>query len=161
MAPEDWTERDRDTVFLDHLESRRGELAVAGWQAPTLTMAAQAFLLTVLTDETVPTSARIVILAAGITATVAAILALLRLRSREELYSEALTEYGARLAGMRDTRPFELERKPVSSEYQRSKFHRWVMAAAGSTKWPSIHLTWSFALFLFVIADVVALVSTT
>jgi hypothetical protein len=36
---------DADRVFLEQLETRRAELAVAQWQAPGLTIAAQAFLL--------------------------------------------------------------------------------------------------------------------
>ena len=47
------TERDSEEILLDHLESRRGELAEAQWHAPGLVIAAQAFLLQVLTDASV------------------------------------------------------------------------------------------------------------
>jgi hypothetical protein len=53
---DDWTEAER--VFLEHLERRRGELAVAQWQAPGLTIAAQAFLLQVLANTNIDPSAR-------------------------------------------------------------------------------------------------------
>ena len=80
-----WTEHERASTFLALLEGRRNSIEQSMWQAPTLTIAAQAFLLGVLTDSTISDRARLAILVAGIAACVAAILALIRLRSREIL----------------------------------------------------------------------------
>jgi hypothetical protein len=46
-----WTQRERDTALLDHLERRRNAHDQAMWQAPALTIAGQAFLLRVNADE--------------------------------------------------------------------------------------------------------------
>jgi hypothetical protein len=89
--PDDWwTDQDRVATFLTLLESRRSSADQGMWQAPTLTIAAQAFLLAVLTDPSVSERARLVILVAGIAACIAAILSLVRLRAREILWSEAI-----------------------------------------------------------------------
>jgi hypothetical protein len=60
------------------------------WQGPALTIAAQAFLLRVLTDRSIGCGARAVILTAGVLASLAAIASLLRLRAREVRYSEEI-----------------------------------------------------------------------
>jgi hypothetical protein len=96
-------EQQRIFVLLDHLERRRNTFDQSMWQAPGLTIAAQAFLLTVLTDSGISTTARACILAAGISAVSAAILSLLRLRAREVEYSEAIAYY-AKAAGIDDPR---------------------------------------------------------
>jgi hypothetical protein len=82
--------RELDAVYVDHLERRRSDLDRSMWQAPALTIAAQAFLLRVLTDRSVDGGARAVILAAGVAASVAAAASLLRLRAREVRYSEEI-----------------------------------------------------------------------
>jgi hypothetical protein len=148
IRPAEWTESDR--VLIDHLERRRSELAVAGWQAPALTMAAQAFLLIVLTDATIPTYARAFILLAGVIATIAAITSMLRLRAREQQYSEAIASHTKRL-GIPDLRPFHLPAE---------KSLPWLLRAATSERWPKIHHWWPAALFLFVLADFVAFFAT-
>jgi hypothetical protein len=84
-------ELQRKLAFVNLLEGRRAAIEQSQWQAPTLTIAAQAFLLAVLTDDAVPKSARWVILAAGVLACLSAMLALIRLRAREVLYSEAVS----------------------------------------------------------------------
>jgi hypothetical protein len=96
-------EQQRIFVLLDHLERRRNTFDQSMWQAPGLTIAAQAFLLTVLTDSGISTTARACILAAGISAVSAAILSLLRLRAREVEYSEPIAYY-AKAAGIDDPR---------------------------------------------------------
>jgi hypothetical protein len=151
MAPEDWTERERDAVLLDHLERRRGDLAVAGWQGPALTMAAQAFLLVVLTDRSIPAYARVFILIAGVMATVAAVTSMLRLRAREQQYSEAIASYGGERLDLPDLRPFDLPaEKPLAG----------LLRAAASDWWLKIHHIWPAALLFFIVADIVAFGAT-
>jgi hypothetical protein len=117
---------------------------VAGWQAPAITMVAQAFLLSVLASD-LSSSARRIVLFAGILATFAAILSQFRLRAREEHYSEAIA-YHAEQYGIQDPRPFNLKRdKPAHG----------LMRAANSRWWPSIHYSWGVALLAFVVADIV------
>jgi len=65
-------------TLLDHRERRRGGLEQAQWNAPALTIAAQAFLLPVLTNQNISSAARAVILAAGIAAVLAALASLWR-----------------------------------------------------------------------------------
>jgi hypothetical protein len=142
-----------ERVFLDHLERRRGELAVAQWQAPTLTIAAQAFLLQVLTDE--EAAARGWILAAGIAACIAAMVALLRLRQREILYSDAIAHYGGGL-GMADPRPSELHRRPLRRRGPAAWLDRKAGTLAGWKYWPDLYWFWIVTLCLFIVADVFA-----
>lgn len=149
------SERDVEVLFLDHLDRRRTELAAAMWQAPALTIAAQAFLLIVLTDEGVSAWARAVVLVAGVAATLAAIGALLRLRQREVLYSDAIAFYGERI-GMRDLRPDDLERKPLQREGRWARLDERTQAWAGQRSFPPIHYAWTIALLLFAVADAVA-----
>ena len=109
-------------------------------------MVAQAFLLTVLTNEDIASYARLVILIAGVLATLAAVTSMLRLRAREEHYSEAIAFY-ARKYGIKDPRPFTLKRdKPANG----------LLRAANGWAWPPIHYSWTLALLAFVAADIVA-----
>ena len=154
-------ERDSALLFLDHLEGRRQELATAMWQAPGLTIAAQAFLLIVLTDESVDERASKWILVAGLAAVVAAICALLRLRQREVLYSDAVA-YWLDLLGAEDPRPSELKRggklKSLPDQgFQIDRGFRWV---AGLRFFSAIHLYWAIVLGLFGVADVIAYCTT-
>jgi hypothetical protein len=154
-----WTESER--VFLDHLERRRGELAVAQWQAPGLTIAAQAFLLQVLANTNIDPSARKWVLWAGIAASVAALVALLRLRQREVKYSDAIAFYGKRL-GMRDPRPHRLrEGEPLNLRDPFSLLDRILRWISGSRILPGIHLFWIAALILFILADIYVFRATT
>lgn len=127
------------------------------WQAPTLTIAAQAFLLIVLTDATVSDRARLLILVAGIAACVAAILSLIRLRAREILWSEGIADVCEK-AGLPDPRPFDLPRK--AAEHKPGPVDRAVRAIGAWERLPTVYLFWILALLLFVVADVVAYCST-
>jgi hypothetical protein len=130
------------------------------WQAPTLTIAAQAFLLTVLTDTTIDDTARFWILVAGVAGCVAAILSLIRLLARERLYSEAIG-YAADKAKIPDPRPFELKTKPVSAGYESGPLDRAVRWLGTRRQFPAIYLFWVGALALFIVADIVAYCATT
>lgn len=151
------TDQDRAATFLSLLESRRSSADQGMWQAPTLTIAAQAFLLAVLTDKTVSDTARLTILVAGIAACVAAILSLVRLRAREILFSEAIAD-ACDKAGLPDPRPFALSRRPA--EHTAGPVDRAVRAVGASQRLPTVYLFWIFALLLFVVADMVAFRST-
>jgi hypothetical protein len=147
------TDPDRAATFLTLLESRRSSADQGMWQAPTLTIAAQAFLLTVLTDSTVSGTARLWILVAGIAACVAAILSLVRLRFRETQFSEAIAA-ACDKAGLPDPRPFTLPRK--LGEHKPGPGDRAVRAIGAWQYLPTIYLFWILALLLFVVADVIA-----
>jgi hypothetical protein len=95
--------------FVRLLEGRRLAYEQAQWQAPTLTIAAQAFLLTVLSNSEVSGTARVFILIAGALASFAAAMALIRLRARELLYSGAVSYHACGHAELPDPRPPYLE----------------------------------------------------
>jgi hypothetical protein len=159
------TERERDAMFLEHVERRRTGVEQAMWQAPALTIAAQAFLLRVLTDGGVTGWVRGSVLVAGVVACLAAIFSLLRLRSREVLYSEVIVGCLNKLR-IDDLRPDNLERHRKRLEPERAGF--WNRLDRGLQKWagreeshlPPIHLLWSAALLLFIVADFVAVFAT-
>jgi hypothetical protein len=151
-------EYDRETL-LDHLERRRSGLEQAQWQAPALTVAAQAFLLPVLTNQSISGAARAVILAAGFAAVIAAVMSLWRLRSREVMFSEVFAHYSEQL--MPDIRAgSELPRKPPAGRTARrfDKLDKRVQKWCDGFGPP--YLAWSFALMLFGIADLVAYLIT-
>lgn len=151
------------SAFITHLDELRREVSQAMWQAPTLTVAAQAFLLRILTDDSVSGFARLVIGAAGVAATFAALWSLLRLREREVLYHDAIAhQFDA--WNMPDPRPEKLERKPLKPERPGSsaKLDRRLQEAVApseSRRFP-IHVVWGVVLLGFVLADIVALACT-
>jgi hypothetical protein len=107
-----WTRQARDVALLEQLERRRYAYDQSQWQAPVLTIAAQAFLLQVLADEGLECVARGFVLAAGLLATWAAGLSLRWMRKREREYSERIEALAARI-GMEDPRPRKPKRLPV------------------------------------------------
>jgi hypothetical protein len=153
-----WTDPDRAATFLGQLESRRSSIDQAMWQAPALTIAAQAFLLTVLTDSNVDDRARAWMLVAGVAACVAAILSLVRLRAREIEYSEAIAAACDKV-GLPAPWPFGLDRKPA--EHKAGRVDRAVRSLGAWQRLPTVYLFWIAALMLFVVADVVAYYVTT
>lgn len=139
----------------------RAAIEQAQWQAPTLTIAAQAFLLSVLTDSDVSTTARLFILGAGVLACVAAVLALVRLRAREVQYSEAVSD-ACEKARLPDPRPFEpFPRKQAPDIHRPGRVDRAVRAIGASKRLPTVYLFWIATLLAFIAADVVALFCTT
>jgi hypothetical protein len=151
----DSTKGEHEAVYVDHLERRRSDFDRSMWQAPALTIAAQAFLLRVLTDRSIGGGARAVILGAGVLASVAAIASLLRLRAREVRYSEHIARSLGRQEGdpwLRKPEPKLKERPPLLSE---RRLRQW----AGRWR-PPVYLLWCVALVAFGVADVVALLAT-
>jgi hypothetical protein len=125
------------------------------WQAPALTLVAQAFLLTVLTAENVDQGVRRAVLIAGLTAIFAAFVALVRLRSREVLYAEAIAAWSDKL-DIPDVRPYHLQREKLRAHgpfHYPDAFVRWV---AGWNVWPPGYWLWLIALAAFAAADAVA-----
>lgn len=148
--------------FVRLLDSRRLGYEQTQWQAPTLTIAAQAFLLSVLSDADVSAVARTSILVAGVFACVAAAIALIRLRARELLYSGAVAYYACEHAGLLDPRPFNLEdtQQPVPKGHRvgpTDQLFRWIGA---SRRLSGVYVLWIWALMAFVVADVITLICT-
>lgn len=132
-----WTDQGRVGTFLTLLESRRSSADQGMWQAPALTIAAQAFLLAVLTDPGISDRARLAILVAGIAACIAAILSLIRLRAREILWSETIADVCDK-AGLPDPRPFDLPRKAAT--HTPGVGDRAVRAIGASQRLPTVYL---------------------
>jgi hypothetical protein len=122
--------------LLDLLDRRRAANDAAMWQAPVVLTAAQAFLLQVLANQEIGWAARLIVLVAGIGVTVAALLTLIRGRTREVEFSETvdfyLQRFGApRIAALRvrghgvdSGVPFE-ETMWAAGEWRDGKVTRW------------------------------------
>jgi hypothetical protein len=154
---------ERDATFLAQLETRRAEHAVAQWQAPGLTIAAQAFLLSVITNTDIPPYARAWILAAGVVATFAAGISLVRLHEREIRYAEAIAFYGQRVS-THDPRPYGLQGTPLAHKWwhpwaQADRVLRWLSSRL-QWLWPNTYHWWLIALALFIAADIIAFLWT-
>jgi hypothetical protein len=138
---------------IEQLESRREDSSRAHWLAPVLTMAAQAFLLQILSRGSLCQAARASVLAAGLLSTVAALWTLLRARSREVLYSEAIANY-LQEAGLPDVRPDAL-RQHLAKKEERGfrRFDRYLVAWADDDHLPMAYFFWAVALIAFIVAD--------
>jgi hypothetical protein len=149
-----------DRLTIEQLERRREDSSSALWLAPVLTMAAQAFLLQILSRESLGQAARASVLAAGLLSTVAALWSLLRARSREVLYSEAIADY-LEQAGLPDVRPGAL-RRHLKKKEERSfrRIDRYLVAWADGDHLPMAYFFWAVALAAFIVADVVVYIAT-
>jgi hypothetical protein len=125
---------------LTLLENRRLAIDNSIWQAPTLTLIAQAFLLSVLTDESVGWAVAAVVAVAGVVAVLAALLALWLLQDRELDFGRRVDMH-ARALGL------------GTPNRQRRRHGRHVLEWKG--RW-----VWGVVLVLFAVADVVALIVT-
>jgi hypothetical protein len=92
-----------DSNAVTILEGRRLAVDVAMWQAPTLVLIAQAFLLLVLTDRAVDFTVRLFVALAGIAALVVVGISLWQQRDRETAYRR----YIDGVAGVPDVPPTE------------------------------------------------------
>ena len=154
--PKTWNEK---YALLDLLESRRGGLDATLWQAPALTIAAQAFLLSVLTDPSLDPIAEGFILAAGVFASWAAVRSLIRGRAREVRYSDALAFYAEKF-GLPELRPVDaLPRKPIDRKGSWHQFDLLLQARSDEWRTPA-YVWWSAALILFAVSDILAYVFT-
>jgi hypothetical protein len=137
---------------LTQLEQRRGENDRAMWLAPVITMAAQAFLLQILSDPGIPRGARLAVLVAGVLATLAACWTVLRAHAREVLYSETIQARSTEF-GLIDVRPGELPLRLTQDGGTVRKLDRWLIRIAHQDHWPIPYMGWALALFLFIVAD--------
>jgi hypothetical protein len=93
---------------------------------------------------------------------VAAALALVRLRAREVLYSEAVS-FACEEAELLDPRPSELKdrRKPLPTDaHQPGWMDQQLRNLGESEGLPTVYLFWIVALLAFILADFVALIWT-
>jgi hypothetical protein len=151
----EWAQRN---TVLDHLERRRAALDAGLWQAPALTLAAQAFLLRVLVAPGVHWAARLAILLAGVTASIAAAMSLVRSRAREVEYSDALAAYFADF-GLPEIRTGNLPKKSLERDsHWQHRFDQWLQARSQRGRIP-MYVLWGLSLVLFAIADVVAFIT--
>ena len=151
---------EQEAVLLDHLERRRAANDQAMWQAPGLTVAAQAFLLSVLADGSLAAWARLAVLLGGLAAIWAALIALLRLRAREVQYAEAFAIY-SEAAGIPDIRPPALPKGQggANAPTRTRRLDAWTRTWAVSDRLAAGHLTWSFALLVLAVADVAVFIA--
>ena len=147
-------------ALIDHLERQRAINNQAMWLAPVLVVAGQAFLLQVLSDGELATSARLVVLIAGLLASGAALLTLLRGRGREIQYSEAIAHESDKV-GLPDMRlPERLEGKRLVSPSRANRVDRRLAMAASHKSIPSAPLLWELTLVAFFVADLVVFCAT-
>jgi hypothetical protein len=126
---------------LELLEGRRLATDASMWQAPSLTLVAQAFLLAILTDDDVGWTVASFVAGAGVLACLTAILALWLLHDREYDFGERVRVHAEELR----------LGNPNRTPKDRSKWH--------PLEWKGRDL-WSIALAAFIVADVVALFVT-
>lgn len=88
---------DQHEKALDLLEGRRLAIDASMWQAPTLTLVAQVFLLQVLTNGAVRWAVAISVAVAGVAASVTAMFALWQLHFREREFSKRVTHHASKL----------------------------------------------------------------
>lgn len=139
------------------LEQQRQDNSRAMWLAPVLTMTAQAFLLQTLSRGGICAAARGAVLAAGLLATIAALWTLLRSRSREVLFSEAIAAELDR-AGIPDVRPKALMEAGCLPETDGksgvAKLDAQIAVWAGDELWLRAYVLWGVTLLAFMVADV-------
>lgn len=130
------------------------------WQAPALTIAAQAFLLQVIADDSLDWWARLMVLLGGLAAIGTAIFALFRLRAREVQYAEAFAYYAAK-PGLPDIRPAALSEIPGPDvePTRAQRIDAWTRDRAVSSRLPPGHFFWALALLLLALADVAVFVA--
>jgi hypothetical protein len=150
---------DYHRITHEQLERRRDDSAQAMWLAPVLTMAAQAFLLQVLSRNTLGQCARLGVLVAGVLATIAALWTLLRSHSREVLFSQTIASY-VKNAGLPDVRPNELRQHlPKNGETGLKRVDRRLVRWADCDWLPPAYMVWGVALVAFIVADVLVYVA--
>lgn len=130
-------EWERRKLRLTVLEGRRSAADGFMWQAPVLTLAVQAFLLRILATEKDPVVATAVA-AAGVLATMTAVLALFILHDREVQFAERV-EDDANLLGLGS-----LRRQPSGRDREHP------------LEWKG-YIVWTVVLATFAIVDLVVL----
>lgn len=124
------------------------------WLAPVITMAAQAFLLQIISNQSLPHAARLWVLLAGVAATLAACWTVLRAHAREVQYSEEIWRR-SKVLGLPDVRPSALKADLTLDDGGWRKLDRGLVRLASHQGWPTPYMAWTLALLLFVVADLV------
>ena len=133
---------------IEQLEQRRDDSARVMWLAPTLTIAAQAFLLQTLANSALSGFARVIVLLAGLAASFSALWTLVRARAREVQYSERIREC-LEVLGLPRVDPASFgEIKPKTAR----ALDRRVIRFGAHRDWPAFFF-WGAALLLFMAAD--------
>jgi hypothetical protein len=122
------------------------------WLAPVLVVTGQAFLLQVLTVGSLGGFARAMILSAGIAASIAALVTLLRGRAREVEYSEAIAYYSEEM-GFPELRSDLPRKQPESRGSSWRRLDRRLGLKSLGRAVPPAPLPWAFALIVFIAAD--------
>jgi hypothetical protein len=99
------------TAWLELLEGRRLAADVQLWHGPTLVIAAQAFLLQVLTDPSLHVLTAVMVAVAGSFACVAAFVSIVQQGDRELTFSETVAAYSRDVLHLGDPRRHVLEAK--------------------------------------------------
>jgi hypothetical protein len=80
----------KKVALIEHMDRRRVALDQVLWQAPAIIVAAQAFLLPVLAREGIAIPARVLILVAGVAASVTGIVGVKRQRKQELFFNDRI-----------------------------------------------------------------------
>lgn len=134
-------DRERRKEFVALLEGRRLAVDASMWQAPTLTIVGQAFILRVLTDHHVGWGVATLAAAAGVLATITVGVSLAQQRDREQLLSERIAREGQAL------------RWPDARRQALARSRCWAHPLEWSSRW-----LWGITIAVFGVADVVALI---
>jgi len=139
-TPSGATHARADDEALHLLEGRRLAYDAAMWQAPALTLVAQAFLLSVLTNANVKPGVAVAITVAGVLMLVIVGLALWQLHDRERHFSKRIRR-----------QTLALGHADPNRSTQRSRWH--------PLEWQGWRL-WAVPFLAFVVTDVLALLLT-
>jgi hypothetical protein len=148
-------------TLLPTLEQRRAAIDQTMWQAPALSVTAQAFLFAVALNPDTVEYGRITVLIVGMAAALAALFLLLKQRYLEELHSDLIIACQKLLGGIppyrRDLEAVRPERKAVCTRRERA--WRRLQASKRFQEVESFYV-WAGALSAFAAADVYLLIKT-
>jgi hypothetical protein len=152
---------DEARELQETLERRRLAIDQTMWQAPGLSITAQAFLYVVALNPGTPEYGRIVVLIAGLLVVLAAAFSLMKQRYLEELHSEVIQRC-RRILGLQDPfrRNLEALRDPRPATTSRpGKAWRRIQDARGFQDLASFAI-WAAVLLAFALGDVILIVGT-
>jgi hypothetical protein len=147
--------------LLPTLEQRRSAIDQTMWQAPALSITAQAFLFAVALNPDTVEYGRITVLVVGLAAVLAALFLLLKQRYLEELHSELIIECQRLLGGVPPYRRYLEARKPERPRGRTRRERTWrrLQESQHFQEVESFYV-WVGALSAFAAADVYLLIKT-
>jgi hypothetical protein len=150
---------ERARELLPMLEQRRAAIDQTMWQAPALSITAQAVLFAVALSKDTPQYGRITVLIVGLLAVLAALFSLLKQRYLEELHSEVIVACNVTLG---QTAPYRRDLEDLRPRRPQPRTRR-EQAWGRLQGWSRFQdaesfLVWAGALGGFAIADVYLLV---